>query len=63
MEKSRQEALQPSCRAHQGRVEAICQPPSPKINGMRWGWGLAAALTLPMKYELLWSVILCKSMP
>lgn len=32
MEKARQEALQPGRRAHQGRGEESCQPPSPKIN-------------------------------
>lgn len=63
MEKARQEALQPSRRAHQGRGEVSCQPPSPKINGDVGGGRLAAALALPMKYEVLQSVVLCKSIP
>lgn len=54
MEKARREALQPSRRAHQGRGEVSCQPPSPKINGDVGGGGrLAAALALPVKYEVL----------
>jgi hypothetical protein len=39
MKKTRQDALYPGCRAHQGGAKAISWPPSPKINGTGAGKG------------------------